>query len=236
MARGLSSGFKTEMGAAVVYPAFFVEFEFDSGITRFWSGIGPIDADLGDGVVTWTGGSMLGSMEFSGESEQLAARGMVFTLSGVDGSYYSIARNTQYRKRPVRVWYAHMNAAGDAVTNYWMLESAKMDQLSIQESDDTINLRLTCQSDMIDMFTPSRVFLSSFSQHQKYPLDNFYRFVPMIAGMSLGWGASNPNTFQMAFTRTDQPRTHNIGNANLWYGEGASAHWSTAISVGGFGG
>ena len=222
MSRGVQAGFLTEMGEDVVYPAFFVEFVFDSGASRFWTGEVNIDADLGDGTLTWIGGSLLGTMEFSGESEQLEARGLVFTLSGVDRTYYAVARSTLYRKRPVRVWYAHTNPTGTAVTYAWEIESAKMDQLSIAESDETISLRLTCESDMIDMFTPARVFLSSFEQHKKYPDDNFYKFVPKIPGLSIGWGAQNPNTFQYTFGRNEQMRTHELGQTWKFYGSNFS--------------
>lgn len=192
MARGLSSAFKTAIGASVVYPAFFAEFQFDSGTTRFWTGDTNINTDLGDGSVTWTGGGMVGRMSFSGEGESIQARNLTFELNGVDQSYYATAIATQYRGRPVRVWFAAMNSAHDTVAYSYLLEEARMDQLSIAEQDGTIVLTLTCESRLVDMFRPRRTYLNNDTHHKAYPDDDFYEFVPKLPGMRLPWGLRAP--------------------------------------------
>lgn len=116
MSRGLAAGFKRALGGDVVYPAMFVEFEFDSGTTRFWTGEKSITADLGSGVETWIGGGLLGGIEIMGESEDIQARRVVFTLNGVDQSYYATAMSTDFRGRPVRIWFALMDVYGNTVS------------------------------------------------------------------------------------------------------------------------
>ena len=188
MGRGLSEAFKTALGQDVLYYAFFAEFQFDSATTRLWTGDADISADLGDGAVTWTGSSVLGSFEFSGEGEDIEARGCTFNLNGVDKSYYNTAIATNYRGRPARLWFALLNSAMDTVLYHYLIEGLRMDTLAVQESEDSIILNLKCESKLVDLFRARRVLMNNFWHHKTYPSDNFYEFVPRLPSFDLPWG------------------------------------------------
>jgi hypothetical protein len=205
MSRGASSGFNTAAGARVVYPAFFVEFQFDSGTTRFWTGDANISADLGGGSVTWTGGSTLGTFSFSGEGESIQARSMDFSISGVDKAYYSTAIATEYRNRPVKVWIVLLDSVG-AVVDYYLLEEGRMDHMTIQEGDMDIRLSLKCESKLVNMFRPRRVFLSDFDHKKEYPDDDFYQFVTRMPGNKVPWGLENSKTWDLSLKGTKMYR------------------------------
>lgn len=190
MSRGLSSGFKTELGQGCIYPAMFVEFQFDNTTTRFWSGESNISADLGDGSVSWTGGGLLGGVETSGESEDLQSRQLVFTLNGVDQSYYStaISSGPSIVGRTVKLWFALMDSTGATVQHYELLEEANMDRMVVDEGDEAITLVLTCESEMVDFFTPARSFLNNVDLQKDYPTDTFYKDTPTLPSRKMPWG------------------------------------------------
>lgn len=188
MSRGLASAFKTALGSGVVRPAFFAEFQFDSGTTRFWTGESSITTDLGGGSVTWTGGGLLGSMVFSGESESTQAKTITFTLNGVDQSFYATAIETEYRGRPVKVWFALMSSDFASVSYYYLMEEARMDTLSISEPGDTITLMLKCESRLVDLFSARRCPLSNEQLQKEYPTDTFYEYTSTLPGKKMPWG------------------------------------------------
>ena len=193
MSRNLSGADKALVGDGVVHVAMFFEFEFDSGTTRFWTGESNISADLGSGSVTWTGGGMLGGIEMAGETESLEAKKTIFTLNGVDQSYYSTAIATEYRERPARVWFAVMDSAGTTVQWYYLLDEPRMDNLQTTETADFMTLRLECESRLVDFHTPRSVYMAS-SDHQKvYPGDDFYSFTPTLGNKKLPWGFDSPD-------------------------------------------
>lgn len=188
MSRGLAAAFKTALGAGVLYPAYFVEFQFDSGTTRFWTGESSISADLGDGSVSWTGGGLLGGINMSGEAEDIQARNMSFTLNGVDRSYYATAVATEYRGRTVKLWFALTNSAGTSVSYYHLMEEARMDSLSINDESETITLTLNCESRLVDLFTDRRIPFSNDELQKTYPDSTFYEYVATLPGKKMPWG------------------------------------------------
>jgi len=188
MSRGLSTAFKDALGSGVIYPAMFAEFQFKSATTRFWTGETSITTDLGDGSVTWTGGGLLGAVETSGESEKLASRKMSFTLNGVDTSYYATAVVTDYNQRPVKLWFALMNSAFTTVSYSYLMEEARMDILAVDDAAETITLKLDCESRLVDLFTPRRVYLNNEDLQREYPTHTFYRYIPTLSGKRMPWG------------------------------------------------
>lgn len=190
MSRGLAAAFKTALGAGVIYPAYFAEFQFDSGTTRFWSGTDNISADLGDGAVTWTGGALIGGVQTSGEAEDIQARKMTFTLNAVDRAYYATAIATKYRGRPVKLWFALTGSDFTTVSYYYLLEEVRIDKLSINDEGETITLTLECESRLVDLFTARRVPMTNeeLQKTPAYATHTFYEYIPTLIGKKMPWG------------------------------------------------
>lgn len=180
----LSAAHATAMGAGDVRIGLFAEFDFKSGVTRFWSG----ESDISWNGYTWQAGAIIGTVQMSGEGDDMEARQCVFTLNGVDRSYYATAINTNYRGRPVRLWFNLLNATSDAVTYSYELEEARMDTLTVTEQEDSLTLTLTAESYLLDLFRPRRHNMTSPDHNREYPGDKFYEYVPYLANMELPWG------------------------------------------------
>jgi hypothetical protein len=191
MPRGLSASFKTALGGGVLYPALFAQFEFDGGTSRYWTGAGAITADLGEGSVSWTGGALLGTIEMSGEGENLEAKSMRFSLNAVDRSYYSLLISEEYRGRPCKVWFALMSGATSPTVSYYeLMEEARMDVPTLTESADGIEMSFTAESRLIDLFRARPVYLTPDYHNRFYPEDTFYEFTPTLPGKPMPWGSA----------------------------------------------
>lgn len=208
MSRGLATNFKTALGADVLYLGFFAEFDFSSGIDRYWTGLANIDTDMGDGSQTWTGGGLFGGFKTSGEVENIIARSLVFTLNSVDQTYYATAIASNYQGRPVKLWFALMDSAGTTVSYYYLLEEARMDTLQFVEATGTVTLTLSCESRLIDMFTPNRQFLNNADLQKTNPEDTFYEYTPTLPIKKLPWGLYKIDDEKSLFNRlVPSPRT-----------------------------
>jgi len=180
----VSPAFATALGEDVIYPSLFAEFQFESGTSRFWTG----DADITWNSETWTASAFIGSVETSGEGEELEARQLVFKLNSVDRSFYAVAINTQYRNRPVKLWFNLLNSAGTSVEHSYLLEEARMDKMNIEQNSDTLTLVLSAESRLLNLFKPNRTFMTPSDHKKLYPTDDFYKFVQGLPGSRLPWG------------------------------------------------
>lgn len=179
-----TEGHIAALGAAELRPAWFVEFDFKSGIERFWTGTSDISWD----GHTWVGTGLFADFVLPGEGEELEAREFVFTMGGVSRDYYSVAVNTNYSGRPVKVWFNLLNTVHNAVEYAWLIEQARMDILRVEPEEKTIRLILTAESRLIDMFRPNRVNWTTADHVLVHPGDLFFNFVPRIPNTKLPWG------------------------------------------------
>lgn len=194
MGRGISTAFQTALGQTVLYPALFASFHFeDAGeevVIRFWTG----ESNISWNGYTWIGGGNFVGVNTSGESSDIKARQMTYTLAGLDRTFYAAALSTDYRNRPAFFYFNLLNEAGDTVTYSYLVEESRMNVLTVEEQDDTINLSLTCESRLIDLFEPRRVFLNNESHRKLFPSDFIMRYVPILPSLKLPWGMEETRT------------------------------------------
>jgi hypothetical protein len=79
MVRSLTSQMQTVSEAEVVNLFYLIDFEFDSGTVRLWTGLG----DLVWNSETYTGAGNILSIGDLRESSEVEATGAQFVLSGV---------------------------------------------------------------------------------------------------------------------------------------------------------
>lgn len=82
--------------------ALLAEFRFDPQTLGMWTGIGPLQY----GGVTYVGGGNLVGVSQYEESQDLQAKGLNFTLSGVPLNTVEIALNENYQSRPCKMYLA----------------------------------------------------------------------------------------------------------------------------------
>lgn len=102
-----------------------------------WSGVGLLDADLGDGVQTFYGFGRLGSVALAADDVEVQVTENVFTLSGVDEEYRDLLE-TSVKGRKAWVWKAFLDR-GYAVRFTQLLSESELDQPTLRaEPNGTI--------------------------------------------------------------------------------------------------
>lgn len=105
--RDLTAGMATEFEAANSRPLIIAELEFDSETLRMWNGIG---------TLTWNGNDYLGGGNLVAvspmeETQNLEAKGVICTLSGIPTTLLALSLLERTRGRPFRMWLAMVDTA-----------------------------------------------------------------------------------------------------------------------------
>jgi hypothetical protein len=182
----LTNGMRIDLQQPVVRLGLFVEFDFDSGTERFWTG----ESAISFGGNTYQGGGLIGGVSMEEENNDMKARRVVFTVNNVDRLYYTTAVSTQYRGRACRIYLNTLTAFG-TVDRSHLLEEGRMDTMSINP-DGT--LTLTVESRLLDLFRPNRYAMTTASHSRIYPTDRFYDFVPFMPTAELPWGLTSASS------------------------------------------
>lgn len=104
-----------------------------------WSGVGLLDADLGDGLTTFYGYGRLGSVALAADDLEVQVTENVFTLSGVDEEYRALLE-TSVKGRKAWVWKAFLGR-DYAVTFTELLSECELDQPTLRaEPNGTLSV------------------------------------------------------------------------------------------------
>ena len=99
MTRSSTTAFNNAIAADNVDPFFAVKLEFESGTSRFWTGVDDISFEAGSGSETFTGVGDLLSVSAVEETNDIEAGGVSFSLSGINSSLISLTLSENYQGR-----------------------------------------------------------------------------------------------------------------------------------------
>ncbi len=160
-------------------PRWLVEIEFDSGTTRFWSGLGDLAA-LG---VVWSGVGRLGKIEAISEISGAVATGVAMELSimptpeipdAVD-TFLNIALGETYQGRPCRVYQAQLNpTTGALIDDPFLRFRGYIDIMEDMEIPGGATIRVTAENRLIDLERPKKRTYTPEDQKEIYPNDTFF--------------------------------------------------------------
>jgi len=184
MARSLPSALSAEINATELKPFYAVEFLFDSGDVRFWTGLGEITAN---GEV-WTGAGSVLSISDSAEGIDLSANGLTVLLSGLDSSIVAVALTENYRGRTCKVYMGALNATNQPVSDLYQVFAGRMDTMNIQEDGTTASISITIENVLIDLERARTRKLTDEEQRKRYPGDNSLSNVAGLQDRQISWG------------------------------------------------
>jgi hypothetical protein len=161
----------------------FVEMDFPSGFLRVnnsavnmpWNGF------------TWVGVGELGSIDAVSEGTTLEARGLSFSISGVNPANIAIALGQQYQGRACKVWLATLTegyAVNDSPT---LIFNGRMDLMDI-DLGNTATITVSAESRYADWDRPRVRRYNSADQAITDPTDKGFEFVPQMVEKTLRWG------------------------------------------------
>ena len=184
MSRTLPSALATEFGKTELKPFYAVEFQFDSGDVRFWTGYGDITANGEE----WSGSGTILAITESNETTDLSANGMTFTFSGLESSIVSVALLENYRGRIAKLYVGALDSNNQPVSDLYQIFAGRMDTMSIQEDGQTATLSITVENVLIDLERPRVRKYTNEEQLARYPNDFSLETVASLQEKDIAWG------------------------------------------------
>ena len=186
MPRPMSPAFLAAITSQYIQPALFVELTFSNEILYVWSGVGSI---TWNGQV-WVGVGTFGSITAIEEGTSLDARGMTFTLSGINQQALADALQNIQIALPVILYIGMFNGSGSLIADPIIAWQGRMDQPIISVGGDTVTISLQAESRLLDMdIAVDRRYTLDDSQIDD-PGDLGFQFCTSIFQITILWGQS----------------------------------------------
>ena len=190
MARGIDSSVETAIESDLVRVALFCDLNFSSPI-YLWTGLGTRTYNSNDYLGV---GDLLGVAAIE-ESQDLAAKGIVLNLSGLNGTtILNKALAEEYQGKTVSIKLACLDSSGNIIGNPVIIFDGFMDVMSIQESGSTSVISLAVESKLIQLGRSNVRRYNMQDQKADHPNDKGFDFVTAIAEKDTVWGGDTENT------------------------------------------
>lgn len=168
-----------------------LKLEFDSGTDYLWTGYGDLSWD----GQTWLGGGeLLGVQPFSESTDITATRAQV-TVSGIPSAWISLVLQEDYQGRPATIYFAALDSDGNVIADPAEF-AGRMDQMEINKTGDTMLIRLSIESQLIDLHKPREFRYTDQDQRIDYPGDRGFEYVAGLQDKQLTWGPDNRSADQ----------------------------------------
>lgn len=205
--RNLPAELATELLSSSIEPALMAELFFDSGTLRLWTGYGELEWN---GETFFGGGNFIGVSEIT-ETQEVEAKGIVCTLSGIPSNLIALALGENSRGRRFRLYMTAVNTGQYVATEetpgrveledgagYILLEntmtqepyrifSGLMDTIEITDSGDTANLRLTVENALIIGQRAKVRRYTPEEQKKRFPNDKGLDFINQLQDKEVVW-------------------------------------------------
>lgn len=182
--RDITSAMQTALEANLVRPVVFVECDFDSGAVDLWNGVG----SLSYGGKTYIGAGNLLSIDPISESTDLSAKGTRVSLSGLDSSLVTIAKDEDYQGRELTIKLGAMDENNDVIADPVIMFSGFMDTMVLSESGKESVISVTVENKLITMERARVRRFTDNDQKIDHPNDNGFSLVASIQDKQIRWG------------------------------------------------
>ena len=191
MSRTLTAPVSTACAAEQVRIAYLVEFSFDSGPLRMWTGQGDFDW-VAAGKVFLGLGELL-AVSGVEETQRVEANGITVTVSGISSTNIAYALAENYRNRRARVWLALFDLVTDAlIADPVSIFAGRMDTMQITDAGASAQIRIACESKLIDLQRARERRYTHEDQTDLYPGDLGLQYVAGLQEREVAWGKAEP--------------------------------------------
>jgi hypothetical protein len=186
----MSSAMLTALQGPVLRPALFLMATFNSGGTietvYMWTGLGSI---------TWNGQTWLGlgsllEVSTAEEGATVEAKGIAFTLSGIDVASLANALQDFQVGLPVQIWLGLFDNSSppsliaDPITTW----AGKMDQPVLDVGGETASIAINCETRLIEMNCSVERRYTHDDTQLEHPGDLGCSFVNGLQEITVSWG------------------------------------------------
>lgn len=186
MSRDITTAFRIAVTSALTRPVLLMNFFFDTETLRFWNGVGDFIHDSD----TYTGAGHLIKISDIDETQQVQAKGITATLSGIPTSLVAIALAEEYQGRKVEIKLAFLNEDNTVIADPFKFFNGKADVMSITDGAETATISLTAESDIAALLRVNERRRTSEDQKLKYANDTFFDNVTALQSKEILWGGS----------------------------------------------
>lgn len=181
----MRTGTPSDFSNAELSPIMAVEINLDSANLRFWSGLGTvtIDGKTFDGA-----GDVIGVSAIE-ETNEIAAKGVSVTATGLDSTIIAVALTENYQNRPLTIYVGTIDES--MVTDTYVLFRGRLDTMNIEENGDSANVTITAENRLIDLERPRNRRYTNEDQKSLYPGDISLEFVDSLQDKTIDWGKSS---------------------------------------------
>lgn len=184
--RTIAGGMLAALQADEHRPIRLMEFQFDGGTLRYWTGVGDLSWD----GKTWEGSGHLLQADKVEETIDDKATGAAWVLSGIPSALIAVAEDEDYQERPAAMWLAEIDGTGAIVSDPVKDFAGRMDVMTTTDQGETCTIGLTAESRVIDQDRPNRRDVTHEDQLIDYPADLGMEFVARMQDVQLKWGPS----------------------------------------------
>lgn len=180
--RDIDSTLATVLSGKMADIALFAQMDFASGTLYMWTGIGNITWDSKTFI---GGGNLIGVSTFQ-ETQELQAKGLELTLSGIPQDQIALALTENVRRKPFKMWLASV-LDGVVVGTPYRIFTGMMDYLSMKDSGQDATLVLKVESSLIIGQRNKVRRYTSEDQNKYYPNDTGLNRMPSLQDKEVTW-------------------------------------------------
>lgn len=178
MSRTIATNLLNALLEKNVEPFFAVELLFDSSPIRIWTGYG--DKTVEGNTFTGAGSLLqIGGLE---EVNDLSAKSVTLSLSGLPSSIVSLALDEPYQRRACKIYF------GTDDTTYIEIFSGLMNTMQIQDDAETSTITVTVDSKLTLLERASNRRYTDANHQTRNPGDTFFSYVQDLADKDIIWG------------------------------------------------
>lgn len=169
--------------------AYLAEFDFTTGVERYWSGTWPLDYD----GATWLGVGGLGRVGPVESSDDVRPNGLELEVLGlpVQAMRDGTLRAPQYKGRGARWIFALVDPEQDPAVIYAKTMHYYMDTMDYVVTPEGGGVRIALEHEVTAAARSSVRRYSHADQSAEYPGDKGFEYLAYLAsGRSIRWGAS----------------------------------------------
>lgn len=205
--RNITPEMLAEYTSSAVSPCILTEMFFDSGTVRFWTGLGNLE---------WSGETFFGAGNLIGfstieETQEVEAKGIVVSLTGIPTSLIALALTERSRGRKFKMYLASFTStryvateSGDGIveledgSGFVLLEnqlidspykifSGLMDIIEIVDNGNEASLRLNVENALIIGRRSKVGRYTAQDQRKRFPNDKGLDLINQLQDKELVW-------------------------------------------------
>jgi hypothetical protein len=182
VSRWVSSANEAAADGDNIRACFLLDLAFDSGHVRVNDG----GIDLVVSGNTYYGVGSFGDFDGVEESVEFVARGVRFTLSGVDSGLISTIRTEKYKRRAATLYVAMLTEQVALVDTPEVVWAGFMDTMQLEQDGPQTQITLQCEHRLRNSPPFSR--FSDADQKARSPGDRGFDALHLVAGYKSTWG------------------------------------------------